>query len=190
MTNTNTVYPKKKTLYHIIPSNSKDLSAIGSIFGTIEGAPKPIQEIASKCLRIDHVDFEVCMVILEQHVMYKHWQAFLFPSSDPRLGSCVPGEKLVQFIKNISHLYCMIYFGGGGGGTLSTDPIGLSTNLIGRSTNPIGLSTICPRYLSLAKNNSKCFKKSCAKSRDIFFHPLNLVQFYSNTINERGKNGL
>ena len=114
--------------------------------GPIEGAPKPIQEIASKCLRIDHVDFQVCMIILEQHVMYKHWQAFLFRSSDPRLGSCVPGEKVVQFIRKVYHLSCMIYFGGWGG-TLSTDPIGLSTNLIGRSTNPIGLSTVCPRFV-------------------------------------------
>ena len=63
--------------------------------GPIGGAPKPIGEIGPKCVRIDHLDLEEGMIILEKHVMYKHWHAFLFPSSDPRLGSCVRDEALV-----------------------------------------------------------------------------------------------
>lgn len=83
----------QKANWRCMPAKVFKMSCRGH--GPIGGAPKPIGEIGPKCVRIDHLDLEEGMIILEKHVMYKHWHAFLFPSSDPRLGSCVPDEALV-----------------------------------------------------------------------------------------------
>lgn len=65
----------QKANWRCMPAKVFKMSCRGH--GPIGGAPKPIGEIGPK------------------YVMYKHWHAFLFPSSDPRLGSCVPDEALV-----------------------------------------------------------------------------------------------
>jgi len=83
----------QKANWRCMPAKVFKMSCRGH--GPIGGAPKPIGEIGPKCVRIDHLDLEEGMIILEKHVMYKHWHAFLFPSSDPRLGSCVRDEALV-----------------------------------------------------------------------------------------------